>query len=63
VENFGSGRLTLADILQPAIDMAERGFPVSPVTAYHWAKGVSQLKNGYVHNTLRSLGHRLKSLR
>ena len=44
---FGSGRLTLADILQPAIDMAERGFPVSPIAAYHWAKGVGQLRNGY----------------
>jgi gamma-glutamyltranspeptidase len=47
VETFGSGRLTLADILQPAIDMADRGFPVSPITAYHWAKGVGQLRNGY----------------
>jgi gamma-glutamyltranspeptidase/glutathione hydrolase len=47
VETFGSGRLTLADILQPAIDMAERGFPVSPIAAYHWAKGVGQLRNGY----------------
>jgi gamma-glutamyltranspeptidase len=23
-------------VLQPGIELAEQGFPVSPVTAYHW---------------------------
>ncbi|XP_068136843.1 glutathione hydrolase-like YwrD proenzyme [Hyperolius riggenbachi] len=33
---FGSKKLTLAEILQPAIDLAECGFPVSEVTAFLW---------------------------
>jgi gamma-glutamyltranspeptidase / glutathione hydrolase len=32
------GRLTMAEVLQPAIDLAESGFPVSPVIAGYWAK-------------------------
>ncbi|CCG82009.1 Gamma-glutamyltranspeptidase [Taphrina deformans PYCC 5710] len=36
VERFGSGALTLAQILQPAIDLAETGFPVSEISAYQW---------------------------
>lgn len=30
-------------VLQPAIELAEQGFPVSPITAYHWAAGLGQL--------------------
>ena len=33
VERFGSGRLSLADILAPAIELAEGGFPVSEFSA------------------------------
>jgi gamma-glutamyltranspeptidase / glutathione hydrolase len=36
------GRLSLSQVLTPAIDMAENGFPVGPVTAYQWAKGYLQ---------------------
>jgi len=40
------GRLPLAHTLAPAIRMAEEGFPVAPITAYHWARGVErQLRN------------------
>jgi len=46
VELWGSGRLSLAAILQPAIDLAEQGFPVSPITADLWEQGVGQLKQG-----------------
>ena len=38
VERFG--RLSLAEVLLPAIDLAERGFPVAPLTAHSWARGV-----------------------
>lgn len=38
IERFG--RLPLDVVLQPAIDLAERGFPVAPVTAYWWECGV-----------------------
>lgn len=33
------GRLKIAQVLQPAIQLAEGGFPVSPLTAYFWARG------------------------
>ncbi|KAI9305954.1 nucleophile aminohydrolase [Cunninghamella echinulata] len=36
VEWFGSGKLDLATILQPAIDLAENGFPVAEVAAHSW---------------------------
>jgi gamma-glutamyltranspeptidase/glutathione hydrolase len=32
------GRLSLATLLSPAIRLAEGGFPVAPITAYHWAR-------------------------
>ncbi len=35
------GRLPLADILAPAIRLAEEGFPVSPITAHYWARGAA----------------------
>jgi gamma-glutamyltranspeptidase / glutathione hydrolase len=31
------GRLSLAQVLAPAIRLAEEGYPVAPITAYHWA--------------------------
>jgi len=34
VERFGSGKLKLSDVLKPAIDMAEGGYPISQITAY-----------------------------
>ena len=36
------GRLTLPAILAPAIRLAEEGFPVAPITAYHWQRGVER---------------------
>jgi gamma-glutamyltranspeptidase/glutathione hydrolase len=33
VEKFGSGNLTLEQILTPAIELAEEGFPVSEFSA------------------------------
>jgi gamma-glutamyltranspeptidase/glutathione hydrolase len=34
------GRLSMEDVLTPAIQLAEDGFPVSPITAYFWKNGV-----------------------
>ena len=40
------GRLGLRIALAPAINLAEEGFPVSPLTSYFWKRGVErQLKN------------------
>ncbi len=36
------GRLPLGDILAPAIRLAEEGFPVAPITAYFWQRGVER---------------------
>ncbi len=36
------GTMPLCDILAPAIELAERGFPVAPLTAYYWARGVER---------------------
>lgn len=38
------GKLSLKQVLQPAIELAESGFPVSPVTAYHWQQGLPLLR-------------------
>ena len=38
------GRLTMPDILAPAIELAERGFPVAPITSLLWAGGLSQIQ-------------------
>ncbi|KAJ3307769.1 hypothetical protein HDU76_004385 [Blyttiomyces sp. JEL0837] len=45
VEHFGSGKLTLAEILAPAIKLAEEGFPVAPISAYMWERSESLLQN------------------
>lgn len=38
--NARFGRLSLSRVLEPAIRLAEVGFPVSPLTAYFWQRGV-----------------------
>lgn len=43
-EAFGS--LPFADLLQPAIELAETGFRLSPITQDKWAKG-AQILSGY----------------
>nr|XP_015216376.1 PREDICTED: putative gamma-glutamyltransferase YwrD isoform X1 [Lepisosteus oculatus] len=45
VQDFGSRKLSLGDILQPAIDLAERGFPVAGITAHHWEKWAKTLES------------------
>lgn len=40
------GRLEMKDILKPAVELAEKGFPVAPVTAFFWERGAErQLKH------------------
>ena len=34
VEKFGSGKLSLEEVLKPAIELGEEGFPVSELSAY-----------------------------
>jgi gamma-glutamyltranspeptidase / glutathione hydrolase len=52
LERFGN--LTLAEVLEPAIRLAEEGFPVSPVIARDWAGQVEKLSRdaGATHTFL-----------
>lgn len=36
------GRLKLSQVLQPAIDLGNNGFPIHPVAALQWNKGFLQ---------------------
>lgn len=38
VERFGSGRVTVEQILKPAIELGEKGFPVSELVGHYWAE-------------------------
>ncbi len=44
LEKFGS--LEVEDVLAPAIKLGEEGFPVSPITARSWGRGIPKLRTG-----------------
>ncbi|CAM9163253.1 unnamed protein product [Ascophyllum nodosum] len=46
LSRWGSGSLSLSEILEPAALLAQNGFPVSPVTAFHWKLCAPQLEAG-----------------
>lgn len=50
VKKWGNGKLTLGEIIQPAIDLAKDGFPVSEVCAYLWEKAENKLKSASPDN-------------
>jgi gamma-glutamyltranspeptidase/glutathione hydrolase len=35
------GSMPLSDLLAPGISLAEQGFPVAPLTAHHWSRGIA----------------------
>jgi gamma-glutamyltranspeptidase/glutathione hydrolase len=43
LQQHGSGRFSLADLLEPAAQLAEEGFPVTPITSFHWRNGMKQI--------------------
>ncbi|KAI5898414.1 gamma-glutamyltranspeptidase [Schizophyllum commune H4-8] len=45
VEQLGSGKLSVADVLAPAIRLAEEGVPVSEVHAHSWRRSEDLIKN------------------
>ncbi|KAI0778485.1 gamma-glutamyltranspeptidase [Trametes elegans] len=45
VEKLGSGRLSVAEVLEPAIRLAEEGFPVSEISSSQYQAQYDQLKN------------------
>ncbi|KAM9385269.1 glutathione hydrolase-like YwrD proenzyme [Pholidichthys leucotaenia] len=44
-ELFGSYKLSLQEVLSGAVELAEVGFPVTEVTAHHWAKSAATLRD------------------
>jgi gamma-glutamyltranspeptidase/glutathione hydrolase len=44
LERHGSGNWTLAQLLEPAAVLAQDGFPVAPITSYHWKSVMSQIR-------------------
>ncbi|CAI6325587.1 unnamed protein product [Periconia digitata] len=44
VERFGSKKLSLKEILEPAIELAEKGFPVSELSARFWESDEALIK-------------------
>ncbi|KAE8363987.1 nucleophile aminohydrolase [Aspergillus caelatus] len=44
IEKFGSGKLSLEQILLPAIELGENGFPVSELSSFFWREGESLLR-------------------
>jgi gamma-glutamyltranspeptidase/glutathione hydrolase len=44
VDAFGSGKVSLAQVLAPAIEMAEEGCPISEIASYHVSVSVVLLR-------------------
>ncbi|KAE9377426.1 acylase ACY 1, partial [Stipitochalara longipes BDJ] len=44
IEKFGSGTLQMEDILAPAIELGEKGFPVSEITARSWKRAEPSIR-------------------
>ena len=40
IERYGT--LSMQSILEPAVELAESGFPVAPITAYFWKRGAER---------------------
>lgn len=56
VKNFGSGNLSMEQILEPAIKLAEEGFPVGELTSLMWqaSQGVLKTASPNGHELLRN---------
>jgi gamma-glutamyltranspeptidase/glutathione hydrolase len=44
LERHGSGKFSLAELVEPAAQLASEGFPVAPVTSHFWRTGMSQIQ-------------------
>eukprot|EP00563_Minutocellus_polymorphus_P000766 CAMPEP_0181028142 /NCGR_PEP_ID=MMETSP1070-20121207/4518_1 /TAXON_ID=265543 /ORGANISM="Minutocellus polymorphus, Strain NH13" /LENGTH=594 /DNA_ID=CAMNT_0023105387 /DNA_START=109 /DNA_END=1893 /DNA_ORIENTATION=- len=50
LQDHGSGRLTLAQLVEPAAKLAEGGFPISPLTSYYWSNGMPLIMRWFKAN-------------
>ncbi|OLN93048.1 putative gamma-glutamyltransferase YwrD [Colletotrichum chlorophyti] len=44
IERFGSGNVSVDKILSPAIELGEKGFPVSELTSHYWNTAEKQIR-------------------
>lgn len=44
LQMFGSHKLSLQDVLSGAVELAQGGFPVAPVTAHHWGHWAAEVR-------------------
>mmetsp|Transcript_17099 Transcript_17099/g.30702 ORF Transcript_17099/g.30702 Transcript_17099/m.30702 type:complete len:629 (+) Transcript_17099:65-1951(+) len=51
---FGSGRLTLAQLLEPAATLAREGFPVSTLTSLRWGQQMDGITKWYTPGEIES---------
>ena len=54
INKFGSGNLSLLQILEPAIKLAEEGFPVSTLTALRWNQQIDCITKWYTSEEIDS---------
>jgi gamma-glutamyltranspeptidase/glutathione hydrolase len=52
-----NGRLSINQVLIPAIRLAEQGFPVAPITAYFWERSAERLRRAPGGAELTTEGH------
>ncbi|KAL7540314.1 hypothetical protein ACHAXR_010021, partial [Thalassiosira sp. AJA248-18] len=51
---FGSGRLSLSQVLEPALKLAQEGFPVSTLTAMRWGQQMGCITKWYTLDEIES---------
>ena len=51
---YGSGKLTLAQVLEPARKLAEEGFPVSTLTAMRWCQQLDCITKWYTQEEIEN---------
>ncbi|CAH0382432.1 unnamed protein product [Bemisia tabaci] len=51
VELFGSGKVSLEEILEPAVKLAEEGFPVSELAAFSWKESEDKLRQASLNGS------------
>jgi hypothetical protein len=49
LQRWGSGSSSLADVLAPAIELAEGGFPVGPIASFEWQQGAATIRQAGGH--------------
>lgn len=55
VQRFGSKKFTLAQLLEPAAQLAEEGFPVAPVTSHYWKSGLDCISQWVADKTTQPI--------